>query len=93
MTSYRVKLRGTPKIIQIEAEMFEETPDPADPMGPSKRVAKDANGKEIAWFDGKEIAGWWIEPENTLHVTINNSSGSEEVKVESARPQFAKGRE
>ena len=64
MPSYRVKLKGAPKIIHIEAETFEETPDSADPMSPSNRVAKDANGKEIAWFAGKEISGWWIDQES-----------------------------
>lgn len=77
MTRYCVKLRGSPKIIQIEAETFEEKSDPLNPQVPGNRIAKDANGKEIAWFDGKEITGWWIEPENTLHVTVGNSVVSE----------------
>jgi hypothetical protein len=63
MPSYRVKLRGAPKIIQIEAATFEETTG-NEPLDPCNRIAKDANGKEIAWFDGKEITGWWIEPED-----------------------------
>jgi hypothetical protein len=61
VSSYRVKLGGAPKIIQIEAETFEETPDSLEPLGPGNRVAKEANGKKIAWFAGKEITGWWTD--------------------------------
>jgi hypothetical protein len=64
MTRYRVKLRGTPKIIEIEAETAEVIPDPLEPLGPGRRILKDANGKEIACFEGRDIAGFWSEPED-----------------------------
>ena len=48
-----VALSGAPKIIQIEAERFEETPGSLDTMRPSDRVTKDDNGKESAWSPGK----------------------------------------
>jgi hypothetical protein len=76
MTNYRVKLKGSPKIIQIEAETFEDESNAIDPLEGSL-VAKDASGKVTARFDQSQVAGWWIESENTLHVTINNSVVSE----------------
>jgi hypothetical protein len=65
MPSYHVKLRGASRFIHLEAATFEETANPENPSGLRNRIAKDANGKEVAWFDGREIAGWWIEPEKT----------------------------
>jgi hypothetical protein len=73
MTSYCVKLKGSPKIIQIEAATFEDESNPIDPQEGSL-VAKDTSGNVTARFDRKQVAGWWTEPDNTLHVTINNSS-------------------
>lgn len=63
MTKYCVKLKGAPKIIHIKTETFEGVPDALEVLGggPSDRIAKGADGKEIAYFHGKDIAGWWIE--------------------------------
>jgi hypothetical protein len=65
MPRFSVKLKSVPKIIQIEAVTFEagESTDSSDLFGPANRVAKDADGKELAWFNGKDIVGWWAEPD------------------------------
>ena len=62
-----VKIKGTPKVAEIEAATFEEAHREGDVgailLGsPGDRVAKDADGKQVAWFSGDSIAAWWIEP-------------------------------
>jgi hypothetical protein len=57
-TTLIVKLKGSPKHITVSAASWEHDAPSGDLVG------KDANGKVIAKFDGKEIAGWWHEPVN-----------------------------
>lgn len=55
-----VKLKGTPKPIQVPGESFED-----DKENGELRVNGDS-GKVTAKFDTSEIAGWWVEPEYKL---------------------------
>ena len=66
MPRFFVKIKGTPKIAEIEAATFEEVHG-ADTIGSildggfCDRVAKDAAGNEVGRFRGDTIAAWWIE--------------------------------
>lgn len=70
MPKYCVKLKGTPKIIPIEAESMEEVPNLLGDLGSKsgELCAKDASGKVIAKFDLSSVAGWWPDQEKSISI-------------------------
>jgi hypothetical protein len=58
LTTLLVKLKGSPEHITVSAASWEHDAPNGDLIG------KDANGKVIARFVGKELAGWWPDPVN-----------------------------
>ena len=69
MPAYCLRLKGCPTIIEIEAHKYDDTDAgglgleslESSPLVRGIRVFKDASGKEVARFDGKEITGFWLK--------------------------------
>lgn len=67
MPTYRVKLKGCPKIEQVEAASIDGYPDPAKPpaigaLAIGTLVFRDVDGNVVAQFEADEVKGLSIAP-------------------------------
>jgi hypothetical protein len=77
MANLRIKIKGTPRIAEIDAAAVE------DDKQNSELRATDAQAKVIARFDLKKVVGWWIEP--PTNEQLNNLDLAERIKQGRAR--------